>query len=154
MARIIGKTYFDITATGVRTQYKSSMIPFTDQSGYKITTSQEWAIARKQQSNWETINQLISLRSLPYNISKPIITINNKIRVWSFEFEVDSITTLGTDDDPLGLLTTDSHMVPLITRLTEDKAGLSVINTQDEKDKNTWFLISTLDNTTNGATNG
>lgn len=147
MARITGKTYFDITATGVRTQYKSSMIPFTDRSGYKITTAQEWAIARKQQSNWETMNQLISLRSLPYNISQPRIITENKIRVWSFEFEVDSIATLGTDTAPLELLTNDSHMVPLITRLTENKAGLSVIDTQDKKTKNTWFVISTLDDT-------
>ena len=147
MARIIGKTYFDITATGVRTPYKASMIPFVDQSGYKITTAQEWAIARKQQSNWETMNHLISLRSLPYNITKPTIVTENKIQIWSFEFEVDSISTLGTDTAPLELLTNDSHMVPLITRLTENKAGLSVIDTLDEKNKNTWFVISTLDDT-------
>lgn len=113
--RIICVTKFDITATGVRNNFNVNRIPITTTQGAVITNQKDWTRARNQQRNWETINQIISLRTLPFNIAEPLVSDG----VWKFSFEVDQISTVGSDLDPVGLLSQDSAGVPMLVGLAE-----------------------------------
>jgi hypothetical protein len=115
-------TYFDITATGVRSHYKSSRMPFIDTAGNSICTELDWQRSRNQQRNWETVNQIISLRTLPENITVPVIVDHQHRRTWQFDFEISQAESLTVMDDPVGALVNDSLDVPMITGLDEDPA--------------------------------
>lgn len=115
-------TYFDITATGVKNHYKQSRIPFEDQAGHVINSVDAWNRARNQQRNWETINQLISLRALPVDITDPVVVDHNGARAWAFEFVIEQQGAIALDDDPIGALVNDSNMIPMLTGLDETTA--------------------------------
>ena len=103
-------TRFDITATGVTGHFKPSRIPFVDKSGQQITDESSWNHARNQQRNWETITQLISLRTQVNSLSWPVCVDHT----WEFDFEVDSDEIFWLDDDPLGVLKKDCDAVPIL----------------------------------------
>lgn len=121
--RIKCRTRFDITATGVRNSFYKNRAADADTG--------QWTRSRNQQRNWETLNQIISLRALPMNITEPRKTKKDKKTVWEFEFEVDQPATLGTDTDPLGILQADCRDVPMLTGLEEDPGlnGVLIVNT-------------------------
>lgn len=103
-------TRFDITATGVTGHCKPSRIPFTDASGQRIINETTWNHSRNQQRNWETITQLLSLRTQIDNVTTPVFADGH----WSFEFEVESDTIFTLDQDPLGILKQDCYGVPML----------------------------------------
>ena len=105
--KIICQTLFDITATGVRSHYRASLIPFKDETGRIIADTSTWDRARNQQRNWETLNQIISLRVLPEEIMQPTQKVSHGQQVWEFEFVVPSLETVMTDNDPVGALLHD-----------------------------------------------
>ena len=117
--RVKCQTYFDITATGVKNHYRSSQGTFRDAAGQTISNSDSWHRSRNQQRNWETVNQLISLRALPIEISTPTMSVEGDQKIWSFEFSIEQEGSLTTGDDPLGALSSDSYMVPMLTGLDE-----------------------------------
>jgi len=119
MLRVKCSTYFDITATGVRSHYKSSRIPFRDDAGHDITNMEQWHRARNQQRNWETINQVISLRVSPENITQPEVSQKDSQRIWQFEFDVNPAEAIMVNDDPVGLLVRDCEDVPMLSGLDE-----------------------------------
>jgi hypothetical protein len=130
------QTLFDITATGTTGHVKPSRMPFVDNAGTRIIDVESWNHSRNQQRNWETVTQLISLRTQINNITDPI-RINDR---WQFEFEVDNANLFSTDIDPLAILKEDCTGVPMLTALNEsvpDDVFLSV-------DKNIWFTIVTI----------
>ncbi len=110
-------TQFDITATGVKSHFNISRMPFRDNSGRLISTLQEWNHARNQQRNWETVNQVISLRTLPEDITFPVKENNG----WSFEFTVENPSTVEMYGDPVGALISDCQDVPMLIGLGENK---------------------------------
>lgn len=112
-------TYFDITATGVKNHYKQSRIPFEDRAGHVINNSDAWNRARNQQRNWETVNQLISLRALPVDITDPVVVDYNGFKAWSFDFVIEQQGAVAHGDDPIGALVNDSKMIPMLTGLDE-----------------------------------
>jgi hypothetical protein len=112
-------TYFDITTTGVKNHFKQSRIPFTDSAGNKINNADAWNRARNQQRNWETINQLISLRALPIDITEPVKTSHNGRHAWVFEFVIEQQGAVTADNNPIGALINDSNMIPMLTGLDE-----------------------------------
>jgi hypothetical protein len=126
------QTLFDITATGTTGHVKPSRMPFTDCAGTQITDVESWNHSRNQQRNWETVTQLISLRTQINNLTTP-----GKINdCWQFEFEVDNENLFSTDTDPLAILKEDCTGVPMLTGLNE-----SVDNVFLSADKNIWFTI-------------
>lgn len=127
------KTLFDITATGIKSYYKSARLPIVDNDGNKITNEKQWVYARNQQRNWETINQVISLRTLPENITTPTVSSG----VWVFEFEVPSLQSLGHEEDPVKLLKDDVNGVPMIVNLTET----STLSPYLDDKTNIWFTV-------------
>jgi hypothetical protein len=136
--RINCKTLFDITATGVRSHYKSSRIPFVDDNGDTINNIDAWHYARNQQRNWETLNQLISLRVLPDDITNPVIVTHNATQYWQFDFSIESIETITLGDNPVGALIQDCRDVPMILDLTES-SQIAPTLIPDGPNPNIWF---------------
>ena len=133
-------TYFDITATGVKNHYKQSRVPFRDAADQVIDSSDSWHRARNQQRNWETLNQLISLRSLPVDITTPEKIVHNDRTAWTFEFVIEQEGALDIDGNAIGALITDSAMIPMLT-------GLDETTTEDrllEYNRNIFFDIVLL----------
>jgi len=108
-------TDFDITNTGVVRNFKKNLLP-AKINGQLIHTEEEWIHCRRQQTNWETLIQIISLRTQPYNIR----TIVNELD-WTLEFDIEHIDVFRKNGNPLGLLQEDIENVPLLTGLDEKK---------------------------------
>ena len=140
-------TLFDITATGVLNRSR----PMLDEE------DASWIKKRNTQCNYDTILQLISLRSQPDVISKPeLISINfndfdkfgflfeqqeNEVyNCWHFKFEIQHASVFYDGISELGGLYTDCDAVPMLKVGTEwDKLPL-MIDTSDEL-KNIYFEI-------------
>jgi hypothetical protein len=123
-------TRFDITCTGTKSQFRDNL-PDAEHKDRRA-----WQQSRNQQRNWETMNQIISLRCLPYNITEP----RHDEDRWSFSFEVDSLAAVSIHDQDLSFLSQDAHGVPMITGLTETIKDSAMIRTMGEK-PNTWFQV-------------
>ena len=124
--RIICRTRFDITATGVRNSFYKNRADAAD--------TETWTRNRNQQRNWETVNQIISLRTLPINITLPKRITQAGENLWVFEFEIEQPATVGTDEDPVGILKADCRDVPMLTGLDEDDdiGSTLIVNTNIE----------------------
>ena len=125
--RIRCLTKFDITATGVKNHSRATRLPFKDEAGQTIDDMTTWNRARNQQRNWETLNQLISLRVLPEDISDPVRDGD----CWAFEFSINSLETVSSLDKPLSLLIHDCQNVPMILGLDENNQGVTLTATGD-----------------------
>lgn len=109
-----GVTLVDITATGV-TRHRA-----------------EQELERNQQRNWETVLQVIGLRSQPQLIEGPIVKefeidhasgfgemYRGNHSVWIFCFGVESEDVFLHNSDPVGGLDLDFAQVPIICGLEE-----------------------------------
>ncbi len=132
--KFICKTFFDITATGVTGHYKSSRVPFNDLSNVIIEDERSWNYARNQQRNWETITQLIGLRTQISQIENPTKVKN----LWTFEFEVETPYPYGSEENPTELLQSDCNGVPMLISLGNKKNLTPILVTSGE-DQNIWF---------------
>ena len=132
--KFICKTFFDITATGVTGHYKSSRVPFRDLNGTNIENEMSWNRARNQQRNWETITQLISLRTQISELQNPKKDNN----LWKFEFESETPYAFGSEDNPTELLLSDSAGVPMLVGL-ENIKNLVPLLVVSGPDQNIWF---------------
>ena len=107
-----GYTLVDITPTGV--------------IGYDA----EQEFARNQQRNWETIQQIISLRTRPNitqtdNFTDDVTHYNFGVnykgnhKIWTFKFTVDRADFYQDGPDKFGLIKKDFKITPIILGLTE-----------------------------------
>lgn len=130
--RIKCLTLFDITKTDV-----------SGRRNLLGTTTPEQDLARKQQSNFETILQIISLRSQPENITTPklIDDINSvwgkkyvgpKFKTWSFTFDVNHSSVFLKDGVVFGNLIDDCAGVPMIVGLMEDVKVVQTLDCSDD----------------------
>ena len=85
MIKIKVQTAFDITATGVTGHFKSARIPFVDRAGNNIIDDIAWHRSRNQQRNFETLTQIVSLRTQTDNLTFPVFEQGR----WTFEFTSD-----------------------------------------------------------------
>lgn len=112
-------TLYDVTKTGVSSRRKLlDHLPSDER-------------LRKQQSNFETLLQIIGLRCQPEDITTPAIieidktlwgseySILKKIAAWQFEFTVDNDAIYHQDNDQLFHLRNDCVGVPMIVHLDE-----------------------------------
>ena len=136
--KILCRTYFDCSATGVTGHFRPSQIPFNDRVGQLIKHQGDGNYARNQQRNWETVNQLIALRTQPDNVT-PLPNLDG---VWQFEFEVETPGVYGED---LELLQADCEGVPMLTGLGETASSTKVLVTQGQL-QNLWFHADPLNN--------
>jgi hypothetical protein len=129
------KTLFDCTATGVTGHYRPSQIPFTDRAGILVQDQEEWVISRNKQRNWETIVQIISLRSNPEDIKAPVC----KDGTWSFQFVVmaSDVFSNGTTNQ-FAALYQDCQGVPMVVDLDEQSGVEHTLCATGAK-QNIWF---------------
>lgn len=135
-------TLFNITNTGIIYRAK----PPVD-----INTNL-WLKQRNTQCNFDTILQVISMRSQPEIVSFPILIIinfkhfkfgkefkdNGKYPCWSFDFEVQHTNVFQNKNDELGNLYTDCHGIPMIKCGEEYKKLQNFLNTSVEQ-RNIYF---------------
>ena len=133
--RFACETYFDITATGVTGHFRPTSIPFEDRAGQQVTDINSWNRSRNQQRNWETLTQLISMRTQIFDLLEPL-GYNGR---WSFEFEVETTDVFGPADDPVAVLRSDADSIPMINNLTNTRELTQVLKTSGP-DQNIWFI--------------
>jgi hypothetical protein len=133
-------TLIDITATGFTRRPK---------------TPAE-VILRNQQRNYETFQQLISLRSQPTIERVPVQlqdvhiddhTFGNyympslfPYTIWMFNFYSEQLDAYSNADSPIGSLISDFNNIPIIDNLTETAKINNTINTLGDH-ANTYFRV-------------
>jgi hypothetical protein len=132
-------TLFDITATGVTGHFKSSRVPFEDRAGNTIEDIANWNRSRNQQRNWETVQQIISMRTQISESSVP----QREGFSWSFEFETETPGVYGTDDDPVAVLYSDAEGVPMLVDLDNHRDLAPFVITSGHE-QNIWFSAITV----------
>ena len=139
--KILCRTLFDCSLTGVTGHYRSSEIPFVDRAGQTIHNQPAWNHSRNQQRNWETLLQIISLRTQPVDLTVPV----KKNAEWEFEFDSESegVFAMHGNLDPLAGLKQDCEGVPMMLNLTEQPSLAPTITTSGHN-QNIWF--STVNN--------
>ena len=141
--RFVVQTFFDITATGVTGHYKPSRVPFRDHAGNVITDESDWSRARNQQRNWETLTQILGLRTQLFRIQEP--TVDTLNRAWMFEFETETDNIYGLNDDLTAVLRADAEGVPMLLGLDNRPEMKPIIRTHGP-DQNIWFAPIAINN--------
>jgi hypothetical protein len=133
-------TLFDITETGTTGHFRPTQIPFINRAGSTIASITDWNRSRNQQRNFETITQVLQLRTQIFDVTAP--TKNSK---WEFEFdvEVDEIYQLG--QDTFGILKQDCEDVPMIIGL-DDEYVLTPSLVTSGSQQNIWFETVAVNN--------
>jgi hypothetical protein len=131
--KYVCRTLFDCSSTGITGHFRIGQIPFVDKTGRTIENINDWTKSRNQQRNFETLLQIISLRSQPERISTP----TNSQQGWSFTFEVEAESTYSLDGntDPFAALYQDCSGVPMLTGLDEAQEIEPVLKPHE----NIWF---------------
>jgi len=130
------QTLFDITATGVTGHCKLTRIPFQDRAGRVIRDAESWNRSRNQQRNWETLTQILSLRTQLFEITDPIPDQTGTR--WLFEFETETDGVYGSEEDPTRVLRADATGVPMLRELDNDPDIESFLVTEGPR-QNIWF---------------
>jgi len=134
--KFVCQTLFDITATGITGHCKTNRMPFQDQAGQTIHDVESWNRSRNQQRNWETITQILGLRTQLFGLTEPV-TDQTGSR-WMFEFETESDGVYGPESDPVSVLQSDADGVPMLRELNNSPDIDTVLVTTGAR-QNIWF---------------
>ena len=134
--RFACQTLFDITATGTTGHCKTVRMPYNDAAGQVIRDQDAWNRSRNQQRNWETLQQILSLRTQIMQITVPV-TDQTETR-WMFEFETDTAGAFGPDDDATMILRQDAAGVPMLKELN-NQPDLDPFLVTNGPRQNIWF---------------
>lgn len=134
--KFVCQTQFDITATGVTGHSKSARFPFKDRAGQLVQDVDTWNRSRNQQRNWETITQILGLRTQLFELKEPIPDSTGQR--WMFEFETESEGIFGPESDPTSVLRDDAHGVPMLLELNNVPDLEPYLITQGPR-QNIWF---------------
>jgi hypothetical protein len=129
------ETVFDCSPTGVTGHYRAGEVPFQDRTGHSVTNQQEWNRSRNQQRNWETLQQVMSLRCQLLGMTQP----QRSNERWCFEFETETPGVFGQNNN-LDYLARDCEGVPMIVGLLEKCSTGSQLCTQGAN-QNIWFKV-------------
>ena len=141
MTKILCRCLFDITATGVTGHFKGSRTPFKDRANQVVADEISWNRSRNQQRNWETLTQIISLRTQVIDLTEPEFFEG----AWEFEFATETADAYGNDQDPTCILRLDSAGVPMIHNLPTGEI-ISQELMVEGLDQNIWFLPIAINN--------
>jgi len=134
--KFVCQTLFDITATGVTGHCKQSRMPFQDRAGQWIADTESWNRSRNQQRNWETITQILSLRTQLFGLTEPIADQTGTR--WMFEFETEFDGVYGPESDPVSVLRADAEGVPMLREL-DNAPDIATVLVTDGARQNIWF---------------
>ena len=137
------QTQFDITVTGITGHLKSAHMPFQDRAGQVIQDTASWNRSRNQQRNWETLTQILGLRTQLFALTVPIQDQTGTR--WMFEFETETDGVYGPEDDPTRVLREDANGVPMLRELNNTLEVESVLVTEGPK-QNIWFAPISINN--------
>ena len=134
--KVLCRTLFDCTFTGVTGHLRPQQLPFVTKTGLVIHTPDQWNRSRNQQRNWESLIQVVSLRTQPMNVVRP----EKQSDGWHFEFEVEAegVLSSGHDAGTLDGLISDCDGVPMITGLDESIVVTATLHAQGSN-QNIWF---------------
>jgi len=119
---------FDITSTAVNRNQRNVQYPYKTKTGLQITDANTLIRARNQQRNFDTILQLLGLRTQIFNATDSVLTTSvpeqfawagSTVKVWSFDFEIEPQSQWTVDNDDFGVLKSDSDQTPMLVGLTE-----------------------------------
>jgi len=142
-------TLFDITQTGVINRGK----PGIDED------MEAWLFKRNTQCNFDTILQVVSLRSQPEDISKPkvkeinlsefqnfgfLLENDEKVNSWSFSFTIQHPSVFNDGISDLGSLYNDCDQVPMIKTNTIWNKIPAFLDSSDEL-RNIYFKVENDD---------
>lgn len=136
--KVLCRTLFDCTRTGVTGRFRGPELPFVDAAGQSVATLQDWTRSRNQQRNYETLLQIFGLRTQPQEISEP--QCNNKQWSFTFESENEKVFSVDGNTDELAALKQDCNGIPMMLGLTEAAGVEPVLVCQDSK-QNIWFEL-------------
>ena len=125
------RTLFDCTTTGTTGSFRPSQVPFQDHSGTEIGNLAQWNISRNKQRNWETLLQIMQLRSQ----IDVVQTARAVQQAWEFEFSVENDWVYGEN---LAELVKDAEGVPMLIGLGETSVDDRVLHSSGA-DQNIWF---------------
>lgn len=138
MVKIECYCLFDITHTGITGQVKNILFPHTTRTNVVINNNRELTMARNKQRNFDTLLQLIGMRTQIFDISTPELITDTKIfenadRCWRFEFEIEPQAQWTVDGDDFWVLKQDSDGTPMIVDLDESPGLGSIIDATGKK---------------------
>lgn len=125
------RTLFDCSATGVTGHFRKSELPYQDRLGQLISDQGTWNRSRNQQRNWETLLQIVQLRSQIEILTEP----QQHEDGWIWQFQVESEFVYGEN---FSGLTQDAEGVPMLRGLDEKTELADCIKTSGRK-QNIWF---------------
>ena len=134
--KFVCQTRFDITVTGITGHFKSAHMPFRDRAGQTIQDTASWNRSRNQQRNWETLTQILSLRTQLFDLTTPIQDQTGTR--WMFEFETETDGVYGPESDPVLVLRADAVGVPMLRELNNDPDIDTILVTEGPR-QNIWF---------------
>ena len=120
---------FDITTTGVSNQQRNTEFPFHTRYGQTVSDMQMLSKARNQQRNYDTLLQLIGMRTQMFEITpaalanadRPVFQEHDM--VWYFSFAIEPEAQWLVDGDEFWILKNDSEGTPMLVGLDE-RSGL------------------------------
>lgn len=130
--KILVTTKFDCSTTGTTGHFRSQRVPYRDGWDNLIEDERSWTRSRNQQRNYETLIQLLSLRTQLLHITES--KFNGE--TWSFEIESDRDDVFSDDFASLKL---DCEKVPMIVDLGETSRLEPALMTA-VPDANIWFV--------------
>ena len=141
-------TLVDITDNGNLKQ----QFPFKTKANEVIHDKNSLAIARNQNSNFNTMLQLLQMRAnITWENSPNRIDHNSnfgnfyegKHLTWHFQFFTEQSGVYGDESNPTSSLIEDFHQVPVLSFCKETATfPQSTFDTQDVKTINTYFSYS------------
>ncbi len=145
-------TLVDITDNGNIKQ----AFPFKTLSGDVIHDKHSLAIARDQNSNFNTMLQLLQMRgnivweNIPMKVDMPTLAnhmfgsfYEGKQTMWNFQFFTEQPGVYGDMVDPVMFLVEDFHYVPIVSFCKETVTfPRSTFDTQNLTTINTYFSYS------------
>jgi len=134
--RIVIKTLVDVTKTGVRRPNEGD------------------TLKQSQQSNFNTLQQIINLRGLINENSDPSVETlkidgqfgskyKGEHKVWTYEFTLDRDDVYNDGEDRIGFLKQDFEGIPIVGALTETISKPSVFKVKGKTDYN--MIIESFD---------
>jgi len=136
--RYMCQTLFDITSTGVTGHFRNTRVPFQDRAGQVIVDQSTWNRSRNQQRNWETLTQILGLRTQLFDITQPVRDTSGTS--WMFEFETEQEGVFGDLVDPVSVLRADADGVPMLLDLDNRRDLMPILRTQGPE-QNIWFAV-------------
>jgi len=124
-----------------------TLVDITHTAQHRLTLGTE--LAHWKEQNFNTVMQTLGLRAnISYDSNPTIIEVKGNlvgfdteevIRVWRFDFETEQDHLYEKNDDPIGYLIDDFHLVPYIKGLDELMEQRYAVFVTQGSGKNIYF---------------